>query len=994
MFAKFLKVLVIVAVITASAVWSGGVFAENWEAPTANPPGENRFRPINTSDLSQVKSGPLYLTNATAALIVDGASPLIFGYHPNSGNKYVGLKASSTITTSVIWTLPITDGQNGWVLRTDGSGNLSWINPSAIFNVDADWRYDPTEASFTSIYSERLTRIGSGGTRNYAAADGDLYVQNKLEVDGLIYEQSATGNAEIDIKSGANTHWGLYQDITGGDLRFWNTNDNVTFTTNGRIGIGITAPAQALDVAGGIKLSGLIFDGAGSSGSAGQLLSRNASNIQWIDPTWWTNSSPNYIYSTQNTRIGNTGTVDQATGAGDLYVQNKLEVDGNSYLKNISATGLDLGFPNGVIPFQGASGLAYDANNLIWNNTSKRLGLGTTSTADFTLQVAGNVGPNTDNTYNLGSAAKRWANIFTNSLTITGGLDLGFTAGSVIFQGASALSQNNSKFFWDNTNNRLGLGTNTPSQALTIDGNLAFLSTTATGTSGALLIGNKRFMSSLGSSIAFFNSDYTSEENTNTFLGSKSGILLSADEQFLTTDNTGIGFSALANSNSGWGAYNTAVGSYSLSANYSGQYNTAVGANSLWKNQTGDYSVAVGFGALGSAISSSKTIAMGYNAGYYNVSGSENIFIGHESGYSNTGTANVMLGSGAGTNSGSGSGNVFLGTKAGFSETGSNRLYIEPSNANGNKALVYGQFYSASTTTSPFLRFNGKVGISPRDTANFTPNKLLHIYAPTSGDNAEIDIQSVDGANKHWAIYNNRNNNFLTFWNDSINQSSNSEDKNMLTLALNGPFTDKPALGIGTGLSIPIGHVEIRSKGGADNNNLNLSSFYEAGLGQTSLGYSLGSNIITFTGGRYRVNSDNLYEFKPSAAIWSGFGVTDGVGSPSDFSNAKISIQTLNNSGALTDTIVAQNGLVAIGSGIDRTKNFRVYGSTMSAENWSDNDGTQKGGSGYICFDRMPVGGNPASKRVRFEDGLYICQCYSDTQDCGSNNCNCTNPPI
>lgn len=44
----------------------------------------------------------------------------------------------------------------------------------------------------------------------------------------------------------------------------------------------------------------------------------------------------------------------------------------------------------------------------------------------------------------------------------------GKTQGSVLFQGASGISQDNDNLFWDDTNNRLGIGTATPSATLDI----------------------------------------------------------------------------------------------------------------------------------------------------------------------------------------------------------------------------------------------------------------------------------------------------------------------------------------------------------------------------------------------------------------------------------------------------------------------------------------------------------------------------------------------
>ena len=40
-------------------------------------------------------------------------------------------------------------------------------------------------------------------------------------------------NAEIGIQSGNNTHWGIYQEINSGNLKFWNFEDRVVFTDEG-----------------------------------------------------------------------------------------------------------------------------------------------------------------------------------------------------------------------------------------------------------------------------------------------------------------------------------------------------------------------------------------------------------------------------------------------------------------------------------------------------------------------------------------------------------------------------------------------------------------------------------------------------------------------------------------------------------------------------------------------------------------------------------------
>ena len=57
----------------------------------------------------------------------------------------------------------------------------------------------------------------------------------------------------------------------------------------------------------------------------------------------------------------------------------------------------------------------------------------------------------------------------TIAIAITGGAPV-LTTGSIPFSNGTTLIQDNANFFWDNTNKRLGIGTNTPLDKLTVKG--------------------------------------------------------------------------------------------------------------------------------------------------------------------------------------------------------------------------------------------------------------------------------------------------------------------------------------------------------------------------------------------------------------------------------------------------------------------------------------------------------------------------------------------
>jgi hypothetical protein len=85
----------------------------------------------------------------------------------------------------------------------------------------------------------------------------------------------------------------------------------------------------------------------------------------------------------------------------------------------------------------------------------------------------------------------------TNSVTIdsSGVNDASLNEGGVLFAGTTGtITQDASNLFWDNANNRLGIGTTSPSSKLDVEGNVAigasYSGTTAAPTNGLLVEGN------------------------------------------------------------------------------------------------------------------------------------------------------------------------------------------------------------------------------------------------------------------------------------------------------------------------------------------------------------------------------------------------------------------------------------------------------------------------------------------------------------------------
>jgi len=110
--------------------------------------------------------------------------------------------------------------------------------------------------------------------------------------------------------------------------------------------------------------------------------------------------------------------------------------------------------------FSGAS--YFSATNL----SSNLLTAATANVTDITVSGSSVLKGSLDVT---GSTTLTALTAGTISGNVSGALNPNLTLGSVYFQGASGLTQDNANLFWDATNHRLGIGTTTPQNKLDID---------------------------------------------------------------------------------------------------------------------------------------------------------------------------------------------------------------------------------------------------------------------------------------------------------------------------------------------------------------------------------------------------------------------------------------------------------------------------------------------------------------------------------------------
>ena len=413
--------------------------------PNAYPASDsfvaNQFSPV--FDMTGARaSGTNFGYNTLYALYTDPAEDQsmanmdlrsLYGYVSHAGNVTLGTATGVAARVVNTGSGTITNARSLWARNVNNTGG-------------------GTIGTAYGLYLDNQT----AGTTNYAiySAGGQSYFAGNFAIGAT----TMSNGSKLDVQS-ANTTL-----ASGNNIAFIESSDSQAVDKGGSLGFGGQSASGVVTAFGSI--AGRKENGTPGSPS-GYLQLSSQTSAGTMTEAMRINSFSNIGIGTQSSAILRRVDIKNASGqTGSLTLMN------NDFVVNSAGTSMQ--FATGAVTgdtyyrMQVNNAGQTNPGNLVINDQGGNVGIGTSTPATFKLEVSGNVGPATDNANNLGSAVRRYANVyattFNGSVTPTG-----FTQGSVVFAGSGGtLSQNNSAFFWDNTNNRLGIGTGTPTNNIDV----------------------------------------------------------------------------------------------------------------------------------------------------------------------------------------------------------------------------------------------------------------------------------------------------------------------------------------------------------------------------------------------------------------------------------------------------------------------------------------------------------------------------------------------
>jgi len=299
----------------------------------------------------------------------------------------------------------------------------------------------------------------------------------------------------------------------------WKPTGSDLYYTSGNVGIGTSSPSVRLHVEGNAifngtaSVTGKLSTASSSSSGTGFILPHGSAPSSPVNGDLWTTSGGLYAYINGVTvgpfGIGNgNGTLTAVTATSPLLSSGgttpNISIPQASWLNNGYLSSTDwysftskINAVTATLPLSSSGGTSPNITITQASGSSN----GYISSSDW------NTFNGKENSLTFNSPLSRASNTISlpaASASLNGYLSssdysrLHGTTGSVLFFDGSGIQQKNSSFFWDNTNNRLGILTNSPSASLSVGASNQFQVTSAGSCSVAV--------SSTGAAISASNS--------------------------------------------------------------------------------------------------------------------------------------------------------------------------------------------------------------------------------------------------------------------------------------------------------------------------------------------------------------------------------------------------------------------------------------------------------------------------------------------------------
>ncbi|MFA6454341.1 MAG: peptidase G2 autoproteolytic cleavage domain-containing protein [Patescibacteria group bacterium] len=430
--------------------------------------------------------GSLYIATSSDALATSTFTALsinsngYIGIGTTSPSKLLSVNGNAYVTGTLQvgpYTLPNTDGSDGQVLKTNAAGVLTWsADNSAAGASGVGWASSTLDT--TSIYFTGSGKVGIGTTTP----------------NSLFHIAGPTPKFTLsDTSAGANLkHW--FMQSSGGSLYFATTSDALvdsgtralTINSLGYVGIGTSSPQTALHIgtASSTMISqygnSLMVSGelevAGSAYLGAMEFPTDGGAISWIDMAVSGSVATGTIES-YTARIGGTDILTvyaEADGylGGVTPSSSRVGIGTTSPFARLSiaGAGTGTGYAFAVSDIASTTRFVIQDNGYVGIGTtspSQKLstdglmyigGTGT-STIENNLHVRGNLQVGLGTIYITGS------NIYSSD----GSINLSSGAASSTF--ANGLTVGTDKFIVQQGSGYVGVGTTSPYQKLSVDGN-------------------------------------------------------------------------------------------------------------------------------------------------------------------------------------------------------------------------------------------------------------------------------------------------------------------------------------------------------------------------------------------------------------------------------------------------------------------------------------------------------------------------------------------